>query len=122
VIELLKNRAMLTASRALIVVGNAADRLSKAALKINRKTVAQETKAYSDSFYAFVDSAADPARQQVSCGNDGNVVWLSIATADGAVTKALMTPQSALALSEWLGVRAIAARIEDGGRDPWETA
>jgi hypothetical protein len=86
---------------------------------INRKTVANETK-YSDSFYALVDSAADPARQEVSCGNDGNA--LSIATADGAVTKALMTPESALTLSEWLGVRAIMARIEDGGCDPWETA
>jgi hypothetical protein len=85
---------------------------------VNCKTVDN----YSDSFYALVDNAADPARQEVSCGNDGKVVWLSIATADGGVTTALMTPESALTLSEWLGIRAIAARIEDGGRDPWETA
>jgi hypothetical protein len=85
---------------------------------VNCKTVAN----YSDSFYALVDNAADPARQEVSCGNDGKVVWLSIATADGGVTTALMTPESALTLSEWLGIRAIVARIEDGGRDPWETA
>jgi hypothetical protein len=58
---------------------------------------------------AQMGSSADPDRQEVCCWEEDGLV--SIATADGYVTKALMTPDGAITLAEWLRIRAIVARI-----------
>ena len=58
--------------------------------------------------------SADPDRQEVCCRDEDGLVSLSIATADGYVTKALMTPDAAVTLAECLRIRAIVARIDDG--------
>ena len=63
---------------------------------------------------AEMGSSADPGRQEVCCRDEGGLVSLSIATADGYVTKALMTPDNAVTLAEWLRIRAIVARMDDG--------
>ena len=63
---------------------------------------------------AQMGSSADPDRQEVCCWDEDGLVSLSIATVDGYVTKALMTPDAAVTLAECLRIRAIVARKDDG--------
>ena len=70
------------------------------------------------SLITFPPSKNQPHIMEVSCGHEGGRVWISISAAGGAaISKALLSPESAMILSGQLSCHSVMTRI--GVPDPW---